>query len=144
MLRRGKEQYSLKYGDAIRMYNDGTGVKEIAVKLGVSYSCVYHWVKGLRKPEAGNPSEFVRFVKENGPVPVLEVKARFPKHNELFLICSRRSMGVKRAFLGRKFLEYSTWYYTEGQEKLLEERISSMLSKVKGMKKKLKDVLGGA
>lgn len=144
MMRKGKEHYSEKYGDAVKLYDGGVGIKDIASRLGISYSCVYHWVKGLRKPESGNPSGFAGFVKEKGPVPVLEVKERFPKHNELFLICSRRSMGVKRAFLGRKFLEYSTWYYMEGQEKLLEERVNSVLSKVEDMKKNLKRALGGA
>lgn len=141
MIRKGKEHYSSRYGSALTLHDQGMAVDDIAKKLGVSYSCAYHWVKGLRKPEAGNPSAFMKFLEENGPAPVLEVKKRFPKHNELFLICSRRGLGVKRARLERKYLEYSTWYYMEGQEGLLEKRVEEMLSRVEGFRKSLREAM---
>jgi|SRR3989338_2894048 len=141
MIRKGKEIYSLKYDDAVNLYGSGMGIGDIARKLGLSYSCTYHWVKGLRKPVSGNPSDFAKFIDKNGPVSVLDIKEKFPKHNELFHICSRRAMRVKRAFMGRKYLEYSTWYYMEGQENLLSERVNMVISKVDDMKKSLKSAL---
>jgi predicted transcriptional regulator len=140
-MRRGKEHYSARYGEAIRLHESGMGVNEIAQKLGISYSAAYHWVKGIRKPGSGNPTEFVEFLRKNGPLSALDAGKRFPKHNEVFLICSRRRMGVKRVYLGRKFMEYSTWYYLEGQEKTLQERIEEIFSKIDEFRKSLKEAL---
>ncbi|MBI2579821.1 MAG: helix-turn-helix domain-containing protein [Candidatus Aenigmarchaeota archaeon] len=140
-MRKGKEFYSGHYDDAVKMHESGAAVKDIAQKLGLSYSCVYHWVRGIRRPDVGNPAGFIEFLRSNGPSPALEIKAKFPKHNEVFLICSRRGLGVKRACLGRKFLEYSTWYYLEGQEKLLESRVDRVMEKVENLKKNLKEML---
>lgn len=125
----------------MKLYEGGMPVGDIAKKLGISYSCAYHWVRGIRKPDAGNPVEFVEFLQNRGPSPVLEVKAKFPKHNEVFLICSRRGLGVKRMYLGRKFLEYSTWYYLDGQESLLEQKIGEIMKKIESLKKNLKEIM---
>ncbi|MBI2172964.1 MAG: helix-turn-helix domain-containing protein [Candidatus Aenigmarchaeota archaeon] len=141
MIRKGKEHYSSRYESAMALHGEGMAVGDIARKLGVSYSCAYHWIRGLRKPGEGNPSAFMKFLEENGPAPVLEMKKRFPKHNELFLICSRRGLGVKRARLERKYLEYSTWYCMEGQESLMKKRVEEMISKVEGFRKSLKEAM---
>ena len=80
-MRKGREFYSKNYDGAIDLYNKGLSVREIADKLKISYSCAYHWTKGLRRPEKGNLLEFEKFLKENGPTPVIDIKEKFPKHN---------------------------------------------------------------
>ncbi|MCX6815555.1 MAG: helix-turn-helix domain containing protein [Candidatus Aenigmarchaeota archaeon] len=141
MLRRGREVYSKHYEEALRLHNQGVSVQEIAKKLNVSYSAAYHWVKGLRKPEQGNVNEFLTYLEKNGPMPVTIVKEKFPKHNELFLIASRRAMPVKRHMLVKKYGDYATWYYLEGQEKLLDSRLKELVDKVKEVKEKLGSIL---
>lgn len=136
-MRQGKETYPEKYRLAIEMENAGKKPKEIAEKLGISYSCAYHWAKGLRKPSDGNVSEFISYLDKMGPMPVAEVKEKFKKHNELFLISSRRNSALRRHFIGRKYAEYGTWYLLKGQEKMLDERIAELLSVLSKAKEKL-------
>jgi len=118
-------------------------MKSIADQLGVSYSCIYHWIRGLRKPDAGNISGFEEFIRRNGPVAVADIKKTFPKHNELFLTASRRGLPVKRYTLGRKFGEYSTWYFIGGQENELKKRLEELFSKYKEIRVKLAHMIGG-
>ncbi len=138
-LRRGREFYGKKYDEAMRLYDQGKSVTEIAKHLGISYSAAYHWVKGLRKPESGNVNDFCTFLEKNGPAASVHVMSKFPKHNELFLMASRRGLPLKRVYLGRKYKELGTWYYVAGQEKRLEERVQELEKKIKGMKEKLKE-----
>jgi DNA-binding CsgD family transcriptional regulator len=141
-IRRGREFYSQHYEKVIALYNSGKSASEIAKQLGISYSAVYHWTHGLRKPEAGNLLEFQKFLQENGPSPAFEVKKNFPKHNELFLTARRRGLPVKRKILRRRFGEYALWYYMECQEKQLEELISELMKKYKEVRQKLVHALG--
>ncbi len=141
MIRRGREYYSKNYSEAVRLYNDGLTVVEIADKLKISYSAVYHWVKGLRKPEAGNVNAFADYLRKHGPAAVVDIKERFAKHNELFLIAARRGLPVKRFMLKKKFGEYSTWYYVEGQEHELEKRTNELMQKIKALSEKLSSAL---
>ena len=138
-LRRGREFYGKKYEEAMRLYGEGRSVNEIAKHLGISYSAAYHWVKGLRKPESGNVNDFCAFLEKNGPAAAVHVMPKFPKHNELFLMASRRGLPLKRVYLGRKYKELGTWYYAVGQEKQLEGRIQELEKKIKQMKEKLKE-----
>lgn len=140
-IRRGREFYSKHYDEAMRLYNEGLSTRQIADKLNISYSAVYHWVKGLRKPEPGNVASFIEHLKKYGPAAVIDIKEKFPKHNELFLIAVRRNVPVKRYMLRKKYGEYATWYYVAGQEKELESRLKELMEKVKGIKEKLGSVL---
>jgi DNA-binding transcriptional MerR regulator len=137
IIRKGKEHYAKHYYNAISMHKEGLPVGEIASKLGISYSAVYHWVKEIRKPEAGNVSDFIGFLSKNGPMPVIDIENKFPKHNELFLIAVRRNLPVKRYMMQKKYGEYSTWYYMEGHEKQLEERLEQLMDKIKEVKEKI-------
>jgi transcriptional regulator with XRE-family HTH domain len=141
-MRRGREFYSENYEKVMELHKKGMNVKEIASQLGMSYSAVYHWVRGLRKPDIGNINEFIEFLRSNGPTPVLKLQ-NFPKHNELFLTASRRGLPVKRLVLGRKFREYSTWYLLDNQEELLKKRIEELFSRIKEFKDELRRVLNG-
>lgn len=140
-LRRGREFYGKKYDEAVRLYSEGTGVGEIAKRLGISYSAAYHWVKGLRKPEPGSANEFVAFLEKNGPSSALNAAKKFPKHNELFLIASRRGLPVRRMYLGKAYKQLATWYFLPGQEQQLEERIGEMKKKVEGLKQNLRSMV---
>lgn len=137
MYRRGREFYGKHYEEAIRLYDAGLSANEIAKKLGISYSCAYHWIRGLRKPEQGNVNNFVSFL-QGGPKPQAEVEKTFPKHNELFLIASRRALPVRRQVIDKKYKSYATWYYLNGQEELLKEKIDELIKKVKEVKEKMK------
>jgi transcriptional regulator with XRE-family HTH domain len=125
------------------LHEKGLSVSEIASQIGVSYSCVYHWVRGLRKPSSGKLNEFEDFIRRDGPASVMDIKARFPKHNELFLTASRRGLPIKRYRMSRRLGDYSTWYFIEGQETELKERIKELLGKYKELKEKLIDLIGG-
>lgn len=138
-MRRGKEFYDKNYSKVMELHKQGLSVKEIASRLNISYSAVYHWVRGLRKPTAGNVTEFLQHLKEKGPVPAAEIKKKFPKHNELFLISAKRREPIKRYVLGRKFGEYGTWYFLEGQEELLQKRVKNMLGVLKEASSRLKE-----
>jgi len=125
----GREKYLEKYQRAIALSEAGKGIAEIAKELGVSYSSVYHWVKGLRKPEAGNLREFEEFLRKNGPMPVIDVKEKFAKHNELFHVAQKRGLAIRRHVLShpRAFGDLATWYYLAGQEDELKGKIKVLL-----------------
>ncbi|MFA4820372.1 MAG: helix-turn-helix domain-containing protein [Candidatus Aenigmatarchaeota archaeon] len=138
-MRRGRQLYSKKYDEAIKLHSEGKSINDIAQQLDISYSAAYHWIKGLRKPELGNINEFEKFLQEKGPMPVIEIEKTFPKHNELFLMSNKRGTKIKRRILKRRFGSYATWYYLEGQETLLEQRLQELFDKVKDVREKLKD-----
>ena len=100
-MRRGREFYSKHYDKVAELHNQGVPIKEIAGRLGISYSCAYHWVKGLRKPGTGNLNKFQEYLEKNGPMPAIEAKEKFAKHNEIYLTASSRGMKIRR-FLDRK------------------------------------------
>ncbi len=137
-IRKGREIYPDKYEQAVKLHQSGMPIKGIAEKLSISYSCAYHWVRGLRKPEEGNVSAFVSLLRSSGPLPVVDVKEKFPKHNELFLISSRRGIPIMRKVLDRKLNDYNTWYFLSGQEQELEKRINQLYDKIKDIKEMLK------
>ena len=139
-MRKGREFYSGQYDNVFKLHKKGLSVKEIAAQLGISYSCVYHWVKGLRKPESGRLSEFVDIIKK-GPISVMDIKENFPKHNELYLTASRRGISIKRYKMDKKLGDYSTWYFMEGQEDKLKQRIKELLDKYKEVKDKIIDLI---
>ena len=76
-------------------------------------------------------------MKNSGPSPAVDVKKNFPKHNELFLIASRRGLPVKRLLMQKKLAEYSIWYYLNGQEDELQKRTDMLIDKIKEVKERL-------
>ena len=141
-MRKGREFYSKNYEKVMDLHKSGVSTRDIADRLGLSYSCIYHWVKGLRKPDTGNISDFENFLVKNGPTAVIDIKDSFPKHNELFLTASRRGLLVKRYALSRKFGEYSTWYFMAGQENELNSRLEELFSKYNYIRQKLTKIVG--
>ena len=137
-IRKGREIYPEKYEQAVKLHESGMPIKEIAEKLSISYSCAYHWVKGLRKPEDGNITAFIALLRNNGPLPVVDIREKFPKHNELFLISSRRGLPIMRKILDRKLNDYNTWYFLHGQEKELDIRINQLYNKIKDVREMFK------
>lgn len=134
-MRKGKEFYSKHYETAMELHEKGLSINDIAKELGISYSCVYHWVKGLRKPKLGNVMNFIKFLEENGPSAVAELN--FPKHNELFLIARKRGLMIRRKILKRKFGKFATWYYLTGQEDELKNRIDELIEKYRKLKERI-------
>ena len=127
--RTGREEYSEKYQRAIALHANGKSITEVAKELGISYSAAYHWVKGLRKPEAGNLRMFETLLRKAGPTPVVNVKEKFPKHNELYHTAAARGSPIHRHVLAqpRAFGELATWYYLAGQEAELKTRVKALL-----------------
>ncbi|MBI4018483.1 MAG: helix-turn-helix domain-containing protein [Candidatus Aenigmarchaeota archaeon] len=138
-MRRGKEFYDKNYQKVMELHKQGKGAREISSELKISYSAAYHWVKGLRKPSAGNVTDFLAFLRTKGPTPAAEIKQQFQKHNELFLISGKRGEPVKRYILSRKLRDYGTWYFLEGQEDLLRSRIRHMFETIKSFADKAKE-----
>jgi biotin operon repressor len=136
-MRKGREFYSKNYDKVIELYNQGTEIKKIAEQLGMSYSAVYHWVKGLRKPEKGNIIKFIEFLKSSGPMPIAEIEDKFPKHNDIFHVAIARKMPIKRKILQAKIGKYNTWYYLEGQEEELENKIKLLKEKIEEIQRKI-------
>lgn len=141
MMRKGREFYSKNYAKAMELHNSGVEMNDIAKQLNISYSAVYHWVRGLRKPDAGNINAFQKFLEQNGPAAAVEIKDRFPKHNEIFHTAVSRGSPLQRHTLERKFGEYATWYFLPCQEAALKQRIQELLEKYKDLRNKLTEIL---
>jgi transcriptional regulator with XRE-family HTH domain len=133
-MRQGKESYSRKYEEALKLSEAGLSTKQVAEKLGVSFSAAYAWTKKGRKPEPGQLNEFADFLKENGPQPLLEVVKRFPKHSELFLTARQRRLPVARRKLPKIMGQYALWYYIKGQEPELEARMKEVIDRRQQLK----------
>ncbi|MBI4896127.1 MAG: helix-turn-helix domain-containing protein [Candidatus Aenigmarchaeota archaeon] len=140
-MRKGKEFYARQYDAVQELFSKGVPIQEIAKQLNMSYSCVYHWVRGLRKPRRGNVDTLVEFLHTHGPTPVVDIEAAFPKHNELFHIASKRGVPIRRKVLSRAYGAYATWYFLDGQEPQLEERIAQLVSTLRAVKERLKKAL---
>jgi|SRR3989344_1516408 len=132
-IRKGREHYSKNYEKAIELHNSGKSIKEVSEELNISYSAAYHWIKGLRKPDMGRMREFEDFLRKNGPTPVIDLKEKFTKHNEIFLTATKRKIPIKRLVLNKNLGEYSTWYYLPDQQEVLKERIDELKAKIKKM-----------
>lgn len=128
-MRQGKEVYSKKHEEAMRLFEEGFHPKEIAEKLGISFSAVYSWTVKGKKPRPGIVEEFEKFIQTNGPTPLIEIAKIFPKHSEIFLMAQRRGIPIARKKLTRNMGEYYIWYYLKGQEKELEERMEAVIKK---------------
>jgi hypothetical protein len=134
--RKGREAYASKYGRALELHASGKSVSEIAKELGISYSAAYHWIKGIRKPEAGNIREFEEFLSKQGPCPAADVKEKFPKHNELYHTAASRGSPLRRHVLSRprSFGEFAVWYYLEGQDDALKTKIKAFMEIISNSK----------
>ena len=128
-MRQGKELYTKKYQEAMEMHKKGMNTKEIAGKLGISFSAVYSWTRKGRTPETGVYEQFFNFLRESGPQPLLEVRKYFPKHSEIFLGARERGFSILRKRISRAMGEYSIWYYLPGQESVVQEMISNVIKK---------------
>jgi DNA invertase Pin-like site-specific DNA recombinase len=128
-MRRTKEFYTEKYNKAIKLYKKGMSIKDIASYLELSYSCVYGWIKNIKTPKVSKVEEFLKFLKNNGPSPISEIKKLFPKHSDIFLLAKQRGFEIKRAKLPRKFKDLSIWYYLPSQEEELKKRVRESLEK---------------
>jgi len=126
-LRRTKDFYSQVYREAVRLFEMGKSIREVAEELGISYSCAYAWYRGKRKPRRSRVEEFISYLKNKGPLPIGELKRVFPKHSELFYLANQRGFSVKRAKLPRKVRGAYLWYYLPGQEEKLKERVEAYL-----------------
>lgn len=141
-MRKGREFYSKNYDKVMDMHARGVATADIAKQLRMSYSAVYHWVRGLRKPDIGNINAFEKFLSDNGPVAAVEIKDKFPKHNEVFHVATSRGSPLQRHVLEGKFGEYATWYFLPGQEDALKERIRELLGKYKDLREKIAKAIG--
>ncbi len=136
-MRKGREFYTNRYEEAVELHKSGKTIDEVSKKLNVSYSTAYHWIRGLRKPESGNLRAFESFLAKNGPTAVIDIKERFPKHNELFLTATRRGIAIRRRIIDRRYGEYATWYFIDGHEKQMEECLRELTKKYKELKEKI-------
>jgi len=126
-LRKTKEFYSQIYQKAMRLFEMGRSIKEVAELLGISYSCAYAWYKCMRKPKPSKVEEFLTYIRDKGPVPIGELRQVFPKHSELFHLAKQRGFEIKRAKLSRKVKGAFLWYYLPGQEEELKRKVEAYL-----------------
>ncbi|GEM_PF-1213945 len=136
-IRKGKSSYIEKYEEAKKLAEKNYSIKEIANILGVSYSAVYQWIKKSKEPKKDKITLFYEFLSKNGPSPLAIIRNNFPKHSELYNSAISRGFKIKRYKLPRIFKEYSIWYYLEGQENSLKERIKIIIDKREEMKNKI-------
>lgn len=137
MIRKGREFYAKNYSRVMELHAMGVPPAGIAKQMNMSYSAVYHWIRGLRKPGAGNITGFESFLEKHGPMAAAEIRDAFPKHNEIFLTAAGRGSPLKRHVMDRKFGEYATWYLLPGQEPALKARIEELLGKYKELRNKI-------
>lgn len=135
-MRQGKELYTKKYDEAMGLFKKGMHPREIAEKLGISFSAVYSWTRKGKKPSSGIYEEFRNFLEENGPQPVLEIKKKFPKHSETYLTAKDRGIQIKRMKLSRLMADYSIWYYLPGQEEELKKRVDEVITRRKELQER--------
>ncbi|MEM7826892.1 MAG: helix-turn-helix transcriptional regulator [Candidatus Aenigmatarchaeota archaeon] len=134
-MRRGKEFYVKNYKKVMELHESGLSAKEISKRLGISYSAVYNWITQRRKPSKDKLTELLMFLNENGPTPLIELRKTFPKHSELFLTAEQRGLEIRRYKLPKIFGEYSMWYFLNGQEDELKERINKIIKRREELKK---------
>lgn len=142
-MRKGREFYSKNYSRVMELHSKGAEINEIAKQLDISYSAVYHWVRGIRKPDTGNINAFEAFLRANGPVAAVEIKDKFQKHNEIFHTAASRGSQIKRHILERRFGGYATWYFLPGQEAALKKRVHELLDKYRELREKLTKIIEG-
>ncbi|MFH0837512.1 MAG: helix-turn-helix domain-containing protein [Candidatus Aenigmatarchaeota archaeon] len=140
MIRKRKDFYFQKYDKAVELQKAGKNLQTIASELNISYSAVYSWLNGMRKPEKDVLTNFMDFLKKNGPMPAILVKEFFPSHDDLFHMAVKRNLGLNRhVTCGKHTLkESAVWYYIDGQEAELKSRILDMLKKYKEIKSAIK------
>ena len=131
MMRKRKDFYFQKYEKAVELHKAGKSFQGIAKELDISYSAVYSWIKGARKPEKDVLNNFVDFLRKNGPMPAILAKELFPSHDDLFHMAMKRGSGLNRHLVAGKHIlkESGVWYYLDGQEDELKKRIIEMLKK---------------
>jgi predicted transcriptional regulator len=136
-IRKGKNSYIEKYEKAKELAEKNYSIKEIANILGISYSAAYQWIKKKKEPKKDKITLFYDFLSKNGPSPLAIIKKDFPKHSEIYNSAISRGFKIKRYKLPRIFKEYSIWYYLEGQENSLKERIKIIINKREEMKNEI-------
>ena len=141
-VRRGKETYTELYPKALELSKKNMSIKQIAAELGVSYSAVYAWLRTGRKPAPPTLVKFKKYLEKNGPTAAIDIKHVIPKHNDFYHIAQKRGKGIKRVMLDKRYVEYRVWYYLEGQETLLEQRLQELRKKYAKVKEKMLKALG--
>ncbi|MEM5812885.1 MAG: helix-turn-helix domain-containing protein [Candidatus Aenigmatarchaeota archaeon] len=137
MIRKGKNFYVENYKKAIELYSKGYSIKDIASILGISYSACYAWIFKKRIPKKDIATKFYEFLKVHGPSPIIEIKKEFSKHSDVYLEAKERGFKIMRYRLPRILKGYSIWYYLEGQEKELINRVKDIINKREELKEKL-------
>ncbi|MAH42826.1 hypothetical protein CL614_03825 [archaeon] len=141
-LRKGKETYTELYPKAIEMSKKGKNVKDIAKELGISYSAVYAWLKQGRKPSSPSLVKFKKYLETHGPTASIDIKKVIPKHNDFYHIAQKRGIGIKRAVMDKRYADYRVWYYLDGQDDVLQQRMQELRKKYVKVKKKMMKTLG--
>jgi len=131
-IKKTKEVYIQKHQTAQELKNRGMSQAEIAKLVGISESTIYRWFKQKEKPKS-SVTDFVNWIKENGPTNTFEIKKHFPRHNALYLTAEKRGLPIRRYVISksRVFGDYATWYYVKGHEKNLKDKIMMLLSHFK-------------
>lgn len=137
MLRKGKNFYVENYRKAIELYENGHSVKEISKILGVSYSACYSWIHKKKTPKKDLATRFYEFLKVKGPSPAIEIEKEFSKHSDIYLEAKSRGFKINRYKLPRILKGYSIWYYLEGQEEEMLNRVRDIINKREELKEKL-------
>lgn len=137
MLRKGKNFYVESYMKVMELYEKGYGIKDIAKTVGISYSTCYAWISKRRSPKIDVATKFYEFLKEKGPSTAREIRNEFSKHSEIYLMANQRGFKINRYKLPRVFKEYAIWYYLDGQEKELLNRIKDIINKREELKNKI-------
>ena len=137
MLRKGKNFYTENYNKALELWKKGYSIKDISKELGISYSTIYFWVSKRRVPKKDKVTEFYEFLKLHGPSSAIEIKNHFGKHSELYLTAKERGIEINRYKLPKILKGYSIWYYLDGQEEELINRVKDIINKREELKERL-------
>ncbi len=135
-MRKTKEFYNEKYNEFLELREQGLSMSEIAKRLQISYSAVYAWIRG-RKPEESKVTKFIKFLRNNGPTPLAEIRKLFPKHSDIYLTAVQRGYKILKYTLPKKFGDYSIWYLLPEQEADLKREVEKFIKEFNRVKEKL-------
>ena len=134
-MKKNNDAYSGKFESAILMFNSGKSIAQISHELGIPYPTVYSWIKRGRKKTQSE--RFFEFVRNNGPLTLLDAKSEFPKHSDVLLKAVSRGYRIKKHDSGLKH-PFRFWYYVEGQEQALSEKINSLRNAITSAKNEIR------
>ena len=121
------DSYREKHEEFKRLLEEGKSLSQISKELGIPKSTLSYWKsKGRKKTSL---EEMEAWLEKNGPSPSYIVSMEFPKHSEIYNRSAARG-GKIRKFHSSLKGKLRDWYYLEGQEKELRERIASAMKKI--------------